>query len=149
MSAPQRFACALIVLAACNHPLTAQQGRRGEGGERIALRPEEIAQGRELYNRNCTMCHGLDGAAGDRAPALGATRRYLRRTEQELFDAIKNGIPGTLMPSSPLNPPEVRLIVAYIRGLRATAADVAVPGNPDGGRIHFSRQSRLRSVPHH
>ena len=36
------------------------------------------------------MCHGLDGAAGDRAPALGAQRRYLRRTGPELFDAIKN-----------------------------------------------------------
>jgi putative heme-binding domain-containing protein len=89
----------------------------------------DIAAGRELYNRSCTMCHGLAGAAGDRAPALAATRRYLRRTESELFEAIKNGIPGTLMPPSPLPAEDVRKIVGFIRSLRAVAADQAVTGD--------------------
>jgi putative heme-binding domain-containing protein len=105
--------------------------------ERAPLRAEEIAAGRDLYNRNCTACHGIDGAAGDRAPALGATRRYLRRTEQELFDAIKNGIPGTLMPASPLAAAEVRQMIAYILSLRATASDVPVTGDVEKGKSVF------------
>ena len=35
-------------------------------------------------------------------PRLPRRRRYLRTSEQDLFDAIKNGIAGTLMPASPL-----------------------------------------------
>lgn len=125
--------CAVILAGAFGQ-------RRVAEGERVAVRAEDAAKGRELYNRNCTMCHGLDGSAGDRAPALGATRRYLRRTEEELFDAIKNGIPGTLMPPTALDPKEVRLIVAYIRSLRATAADSPVPGDVEkGSQVFFGK----------
>jgi mono/diheme cytochrome c family protein len=104
------------------------------------LKAEELEAGRELYNRNCTACHGIDGAAGDRAPGLGATRRYLRRTEAELFDAIKNGIPGTLMPASPLEAVEVRRMIAYILSLRATASEVPVAGDIENGkRVFFGK----------
>jgi cytochrome c oxidase cbb3-type subunit 3 len=99
--------------------------------------PEEARAGREIYNRSCTMCHGLDGAAGDRAPALAATRRYLRSTTEELFDAIKNGIKGTNMPASPLPEADVNKIIAYVHSLRATAADVEVPGNVTAGEAVF------------
>ena len=40
--------------------------------------PEVVAAGRALYNKTCTMCHGPDGADGDRAPSLNANRRYFR-----------------------------------------------------------------------
>jgi len=105
--------------------------------ERLRPDPEQAKAGRELYNRSCTMCHGLDGAAGDRAPALGAQRRYLRSSRDELFDAIKNGIGGTAMPASPLPEADVNKIVAFIHSLRATAADVEVPGNASAGEAVF------------
>jgi len=112
----------------------APQARRG-GRTRFDV--AEARAGQEIYNRSCTMCHGLNGASGDRAPALGATRRYLRSTSQELFDAIKNGIRGTGMPGSPLPPADVNKLVAYIHSLRATAVDLDVPGDPAAGRRLF------------
>ncbi|MBL8237910.1 MAG: c-type cytochrome [Bryobacterales bacterium] len=115
------------------------QGRRG--GRRIRFDPAEARAGAELYNRSCTMCHGLNGAAGDRAPALGAQRRYLRSTSEELFDAVKNGIKGTGMPGSPLSEADVRKMVAYIHSLRATAVDVEVPGNPANGQQLFQAKA--------
>ena len=63
---------------------------------------EVVTQGHELYNKSCTACHGRDGTQGDRAPALGAARRYFRLSEAAIFDAIKNGIPGSAMPASGL-----------------------------------------------
>ncbi|MEZ5351289.1 MAG: carbohydrate-binding family 9-like protein [Bryobacteraceae bacterium] len=99
--------------------------------------PAAAAEGHTLYNRSCTMCHGLDGGPGDRAPALGGQRRYLRRTESDLFDAIKKGIPGTTMPASPMPPADVHKIVAYIRTLRASAIDVAVEGSVEHGAALF------------
>jgi putative heme-binding domain-containing protein len=139
MIAMRWLATTVFLCLSFNTAALAQSQRAGrERPERAALNAEEAAKGRDLYNRNCTACHGPDGAAGDRAPALGETRRYLRRTEQELFDAIKNGITGTLMPASPLQPAEIRQIVTYIRSLRATAAEVAVPGNIENGSRIFS-----------
>src|SRR5688572_24079879 len=60
---------------------------------------EAIADGERLYNETCTACHGKDGTGGELGPPVAAqNRRYLRRTDQEIFDAIKNGIAGTQMP---------------------------------------------------
>jgi len=99
-------------------------------------------QGRDIYNRSCTMCHGQDGTAGDRGPALAARRRYLRTSDRDLFDAIKHGIAGTLMPASPLPDSDVTKVVAYIRSLRATAIDTPVEGDVAHGRQIF----RVRAV---
>jgi putative heme-binding domain-containing protein len=103
---------------------------------------EMIQQGREIYNRSCTMCHGQDGTAGDRAPALAERRRYLRVSERDLFDAIKQGIAGTLMPASPLPDADISKMVAYIRSLRATAIDAPVEGDIAHGREIFDGKGR-------
>ena len=107
-----------------------------------------IQQGREIYNRSCTMCHGQDGTAGDRGPALAARRRYLRTSERDLFDAIKNGIAGTLMPASPLPDADVSKMVAYIRSLRATAIDAPVAGDVARGGQIFDGKGRLPRMSH-
>ncbi|MBI3209886.1 MAG: c-type cytochrome [Candidatus Solibacter usitatus] len=110
---------------------------RGRRGFSPAVNAQDAEEGRALYNRSCTICHGPDGAAGDRAPALGAQRRYLRRTEDDLFDAIRNGIKGTLMPASPSSDLEIRKMVAFVRGLRAVAIDVNVAGDVGQGESIF------------
>jgi cytochrome c oxidase cbb3-type subunit 3 len=94
---------------------------------------EVVSQGHELFNKSCTACHGRDGTQGDRAPALGAARRYFRLSEAAIFDAIKNGIPGSAMPASGLSDDDVWRIVAYIRNIRSTASDNDVPGNVQNG----------------
>ena len=82
--------------------------------------------------------------AGDRGPALAARRRYLRTSEQDLFDAIKHGIAGTLMPASPLPDADISKIVAYIRSLRATAIDTPVEGDVARGGQIFEGKGRCR-----
>lgn len=114
-------------------------GRGGRGG-RGAMRYRSLpgaAEGKVLYNSSCTQCHGLDGEEGDRAPALGAQRRYLRQTEADLFDAIKNGIKGTLMPAAALPDADIRKVIAFIYSIRATAADITVPGDVNAGAKVF------------
>ena len=100
--------------------------------------PEVVAEGRTLYNKTCTMCHGRDGAEGDRAPSLNANRRYFRLSEAAIFDAVKNGIPGTAMPNSGLADLDVWRIVAFIRNIRSTASDNVVPGDIENGMTVFS-----------
>jgi putative heme-binding domain-containing protein len=102
---------------------------------------EVVARGRELYNESCTVCHGLDGEVGDRAPALAAARSYVRRSDAELFDAVRNGIPGTGMPPTGLGDQDVWRVVAYIRSLRARAADFPTDGDPERGAALFWGQA--------
>lgn len=101
-----------------------------------------VAEGRRIYNQSCTVCHGLDGAAGDRGPALAGTRRYLRSSDQDLFDSIRNGIPATEMPPSGLPEADIWKVVAYIRSLRATAFDAFVEGNVARGETVFWGKGR-------
>ncbi|MEZ5403047.1 MAG: carbohydrate-binding family 9-like protein [Bryobacteraceae bacterium] len=132
---PESFGTVIFAAAAQQQG----QGRRG-GGRGRPPDPAAAAEGREIYHRSCTMCHGLNAGPGDRAPALAGQRRYLRRTEAELYDAIKNGIAGTTMPPSPLPAADVNKIVAYIRSLRAPAAGVAVAGDASKGEAVFRRE---------
>lgn len=106
---------------------------------------EVVSQGHQLYNKSCTACHGRDGAQGDRAPALGAARRYFRLSEAAIFDAIKNGIPGTAMPASGLPEQDIWRIVAYIRNIRSTASDNDVPGNVQNGMEVYQKKGSCAS----
>jgi cytochrome c oxidase cbb3-type subunit III len=92
-----------------------------------------VSEGHTLYNKTCTACHGRDGTQGDRAPGLGAARRYFRLSEAAIFDAIKTGIAGSGMPASGLQDNDIWRIVAYIRNIRSTASDNDVPGDVQNG----------------
>ena len=101
--------------------------------------PAAIEEGRQIYNKACTVCHGLDGAAGEIGPALGLEgRRSALRSPSEIFDAIKNGIPATGMPPAPdLSEQDVWKVTAYIQALRGTAIDAPAAGNVAGGEAIF------------
>jgi putative heme-binding domain-containing protein len=114
----------------------AQQTVNPVGGNEAA-----IAEGRELYNRTCTVCHGLNGGPAERAPALGGGRSYVIRTDAGIFEAVKNGIRGSAMPASGLPDMEIWKIVAYIRSLRATASEAFVPGDVVRGERIFWEKS--------
>jgi cytochrome c oxidase cbb3-type subunit 3 len=141
------IAIILAMTFPCSLPLLAQ-APRGRPGRRVNRQAdtnplgrtqEVIEAGRQLYNSSCTDCHGLEGTAGDRGPALAATRRYLRSSDDDLFAAIKKGIPGTLMPPAGVPDNDIWKIVAYIRSLRATASDEFVAGDVKHGEEVFRK----------
>lgn len=115
---------------------SAQRGAAGNTNP-LGSSPEVAAAGRTLYNHNCTNCHGLDATAGDRAPALAAQRSYNRTSDQDLFDAVTKGIPGTGMPAMGLSADDSWRIVAYIRSLRASAADFPPDGDAAQGEAIY------------
>jgi cytochrome c oxidase cbb3-type subunit 3 len=101
---------------------------------------EAIAEGEKLYNETCTSCHGKDGTGGELGPPVASqNRRYLRRTDTEIFDAVKVGISGTQMPpyAGQFTDDQIWRITAYIRGLRGTAIDTPASGNVAGGEAVF------------
>jgi cytochrome c oxidase cbb3-type subunit III len=124
--------------------LSAQRGAAPQGGG-LSANPaignrEAIAEGERLYNETCTACHGKDGTGGELGPPVAAqNRRYLRRTDPEVFDAVKNGIAETQMPphTGQFTDDQIWKITAYIHGLRGTAFDTPVQGNVANGEATF------------
>jgi len=99
-----------------------------------------IDEGRALFNDTCTRCHGPNGAAGEFGPGLAIPgRSYARTTDGQIFDAIKNGIPGTPMPAhqGKLSDDQIWKIAAYVKGLRGTAIDAPSPGDVATGEAVF------------
>ena len=102
--------------------------------------PEVVAAGREVFNRTCTACHGVDGGEGERAPALVGDRRFFRLSEGALYDTIKNGIPGTAMMAmgAAMDDKDVWRVVVFIRAMRGSASETDVAGNVEHGKEIFA-----------
>src|SRR5258708_1841052 len=90
------IAIVLAMIFPLGHAEAQARGQRGRRARQTSTNPlgrgqEVVEAGRQLYNSSCTVCHGLDGTVGDRGPALAAARRYLRTSDDDLFNAIKTG----------------------------------------------------------
>ena len=101
--------------------------------------PEEPRDGKYLYVRNCSGCHGLTGKGdGETAKQLGVLARDFAaggfafgNTREAMFRTISSGLPGrSVMPafSGTLTEDERWLVVDYVRTLMPPAEDESSDG---------------------
>ena len=103
---------------------------------------QAIAQGEQLYNQNCTSCHGPNGGAGEIGPEIIHNLSMPMRGElndNQILDVIRNGAPDTAMPAwnGKLADDDILKIGAFLHSLRGTAIDNPLPGNVDHGEEIF------------
>ena len=127
-----RFSLLLPLLVfAC---LLSAQGRR-------EFSAEQIDKGREQYAGACSACHGLSGDGG-RGPSLVDGLSVRRASDAELFAAIQKGVAGTEMAPFPFPETELWNLVAFVRSLRAPAAEAELSGNAQlGGDLYHGAGS--------
>ena len=94
-----------------------------------------LEQGKAVFRSNCAFCHGLTGGGG-RGPNLVTSLLTHQDTDDPLKRVIKNGVPGTTMPSfSSMPDDEMSNLAAYLRTLaRGSAPQGRAPGDPAKGR---------------
>jgi putative heme-binding domain-containing protein len=98
--------------------------------------PEGAAQGGALFQTHCTYCHGARGEGGRGADLT--TGQYRRGgSDANLYNTIRNGIPGTEMPSVRVTDDEVWKMVAFVRKLSAAIVSEKASGDPAAGRAVF------------
>jgi putative heme-binding domain-containing protein len=99
--------------------------------------PAVIQNGGALFRERCADCHGAD-AKGVRGPDL--TRIWTApNSDQRALQIIRNGVPGSIMPSSSAPDVELRAIVEYLRSI-STAKSEASTGSVTNGQHVFDAQ---------
>jgi alcohol dehydrogenase (cytochrome c) len=76
-----------------------------------------VAAGEKIFQSNCTVCHGANGAGGGAGPALKQRQMHKGNSDWAMFKSISNGIAGTSMPASTLPENDRWRLVAYAKSL--------------------------------
>lgn len=131
----------LLALACAAMPALAQQ-RAAAPANPFQGNPQAVQQGKAIYDQHCTACHGANGGAGERAPAIvisAATTLRGERSIAQIVEIVRNGIPGSQMPAwgNRLSNDDLLKIGAYVHALRGTAIDNPLPGDPARGADMF------------
>jgi putative heme-binding domain-containing protein len=132
----------LILLLACAAlPALAQQ-RAAAPANPFQGNPQAVQEGKTIYDQHCTACHGPNGGAGERAPAIvisAATTLRGERSIAQIVEIVRNGIPGSQMPAwgNRLSNDDLLKIGAYVHALRGTAIDNPLPGDAARGADMF------------
>jgi cytochrome c oxidase cbb3-type subunit III len=103
---------------------------------------EAVQQGKAIYDQNCTACHGTNGGAGERAPAIVTSNGGMlvdERSDAQTLGVIRHGIPSTAMPAwaGRLTDDEILQVAAYVHALRGTAISNPLAGDPVHGQQIF------------
>ena len=100
--------------------------------------PQQIEEGRKLYEANCGRCHGDTGTGIPNADLFKQIRR--ETTDEGIAKLIQSGIQGTAMPPTPLTTEQALNVVAFLRagGVVAGRSDVSVAGDAARGKTIFT-----------
>jgi putative heme-binding domain-containing protein len=103
--------------------------------------PFDVENGRNLYQGNCSFCHGPEG---DGVPGVSFASGRFRRgsTDEQLLRTVLGGIPGTAMPPSNFSESQAGTIVAYLRSLAQSAAPSVPLGDAARGQVMVEGKGR-------
>src|SRR5579871_99101 len=107
------------------------------GSQPASLSPQDLARGKQLFEAQCALCHGMQGTGGKGAN-LARPRLKHAADDDALFSVIQNGIENTGMPAAwQMTDREIWLVIAYIRSLGRVAVEKP-PGEPARGKELFA-----------
>src|SRR5437868_12587584 len=108
-------AALMLGLLASGTIAQAQPAASDLGSNPFANDPAAPAAGRALFDGTCAACHGTGAGGSERAPALNSGTFQHGGTDQELFQTIRAGVPGTAMPAFAAMPADsIWRMVSYI-----------------------------------
>ncbi|HKQ85899.1 MAG TPA: c-type cytochrome [Candidatus Acidoferrales bacterium] len=122
-------AAALVAfISAVSLPVRAQQMKQ-------SYQQFEIDRGATLYSSNCEECH----ADGSGVPGVNLRTGQFPAgsSDDDILGAIRNGIPGSMMPPHEFPPADLSALLAYVRSLAADHSSLVKLGDAERGKALF------------
>ena len=135
-----------LVLAAGTFAAALALSAGTPGAQQHSYTPQEIEEGRKLYDANCGRCHAETGSGVTGVDLFKQIRRA--NSDDDIAKLIQTGIPGTAMPPSNFTTPQALTVVAYLRsmvGVAPGAAPVAA-GGPGRGTAMAGIAARGKEI---
>ena len=79
--------------------------------------------GARIFRERCTGCHGSDGSGGLHGPSLTRSRYKHGDSDLAIYKILRDGIPGTGMPSADLPLRELMQVTAAVRMLQLHSSE--------------------------
>ena len=77
---------------------------------------QTIDPGLQVFASHCASCHGSDGNGGELGPEISS--RVPNRSDPELLELFRQGLPNAGMPAFDLQPAETTPLITFLRTLR-------------------------------
>jgi len=106
----------------------------------LAADPRAARAGGAIFRAQCATCHGADakGISSIDAPDLTLMWSENEIADGNVFQTIKRGIPGSIMPPHGFPDPEIWMLVAYLRSVAVAGTSRTIVGNAARGEQLFS-----------
>lgn len=100
--------------------------------------------GVRIFSTTCAACHGLDGRGGEHAPNIATDVVIQRKTDTQLTEIIRKGIPAAGMPAfgKLLDENQMRAVLNYLRILQKDSDTSTVIGDAEQGYAIFFGMGR-------
>jgi mono/diheme cytochrome c family protein len=125
------------LLGACGEGDDGASDADGTAGESATNDSQLVADGQELYEQTCAMCHGGDLKGTETGPPfLSPIYAPNHHPDEAFYAAVANGVQPHHwefgpMPAQPsVSPEDVAAIVAYIRAKQQEAGITEDPSHP-------------------
>ena len=113
--------------------------------------PNVVAHGKQLFETNCSFCHGEDARGGETGPNLVRSQLVMDdQSGEKIGIVVHNGRPGLGMPKFSLSDQDVASIAAFLhaqplsnRG-EPSKLDILV-GSAEAGKAYFNGAGKCNS----
>jgi cytochrome c oxidase cbb3-type subunit 3 len=125
----------LTLFLAAAPGVRAQESASATGAKSAHGAKPDPDHGKNLFEQNCSTCHGID-AAGEEGPDLHGVPRNLG--DAAVVNIIQHGVRGTAMPGFfELSAKDAADIVAFLRTFDVNATAGSVNGDPKAGETLY------------
>jgi len=107
-------------------------------------RDAELGRATFVTSGGCSYCHANDGTGGRGANLTLGEYRF-GGSDLQLFETIRNGIPGSDMPPTGGPDEDIWRLVAFVKRLGSQGLSEKAPGDPAAGRIVFETKGGCKA----
>ena len=103
--------------------------------------PRAARIGGSIFRAQCATCHGADAKGIDSIDAPDLTQIYTnsQASDSSVFNIIRNGVSGSIMPAHTFPDTEIWMLVSYLRSVGVSGVAVEIGVCLEAGQLLFSQ----------